>query len=135
LQASTHRRRTGPEHERRRVAAPTPLCYVFVLRLCATYLAFPTIPLHECGRIAVLRVLPGVEQLLHPAGPTVVRQQREAQLRVGVALVPLQQVAQVAEAQAQVGVTLEELGGGEPRLVQPCVAGMDLLNAVWLDFT
>src|SRR5438067_9890838 len=100
------------------------MCYVFVLRLFS--LAFPSISLHQGRSVAILRILTGVEQLLHPAGPTVVREQREPQLGVGVSLVPLQQVAQVPETEAQVGVTLEELGRGEARLVQARRAGQNL---------
>src|SRR5207244_7135575 len=61
----------------------TMSCYVFGLRL----LAFPPVAFHERRRIAVLRILPGVEQLLDPARPAVVRQQGQPQLRVGVPFV------------------------------------------------
>src|SRR2546430_16562242 len=69
---------------------------------------------------------PTLFRSLHPAGPGVVREQREPQLGVGVSLVALQQIAQVAETEAQVGVTLVELGRGEARLVQARRAGQDL---------
>ena len=82
-----------------------------------TLLALAPIALHERGGVTVLRVLPGVEQLLDPARTAVVGQQRQPQLRVGIPFVALQQVPEVAEAEPQVGAAIVQLRRGQTGLV------------------
>ena len=65
-------------------------------------------------RIAVLRIPPRVEQFLHLARTAVVGKQRQAQLRLGCALVALQQVSQVAEPEPEVRVPVAPVAANEP---------------------
>jgi hypothetical protein len=66
-------------------------------------------------RIAVARVLAAVEQLLYPCRAAVVGQQGTLE----VTLVAVQQVAQIPEPEAQVGVAVVQLLLGQTGLVQP----------------
>src|SRR2546430_10136476 len=70
-----------------------------------------------------------IEQLLHLARAAVVREQRQAQLRLRGSLVALQQVPQVAEPETQVRVTIVQLLRRKPGLVQPSRAGQHLSEA------
>src|SRR5438034_11654080 len=98
-----------------RLSATTLLRDVVSRRL----LALPPIAFHNVRRIAVLRIPPRVEQFLHLARTAVVGKQRQAQLRLGCALVALQQVSQVAEPEPEVRVPVVQLLHRKPGLVQP----------------
>src|SRR5213593_4445435 len=99
--------------------APTP-------QSISGWSAFASIAFHERRGVAVLRIASGVEQLLHLPGSAVVGEQRQPQLRFRIAVVTLQQIAQVAEPETQVGAAVVQLLRREPRLVQPRGARQDL---------
>src|SRR3989442_198559 len=99
--------------------APTP-------QSISRWSAFASIAFHERRGVAVLRIASGVEQLLYLPGPAVVGEQRQPQLRFRIAVVTLQQIAQVAEPETQVGAAVVQLLRREPRLVQPRGARQDL---------
>src|SRR2546425_2914527 len=99
--------------------APTP-------QSISGWSAFASIAFHERRGVAVLRIASGVEQLLYLPGPAVVGEQRQPQLRFRIAVVTLQQIAQVAEPETQVGAAVVQLLRREPRLVQPRGARQDL---------
>src|SRR5439155_915784 len=67
-----------------------------------------------------------VQPFLHLARTAVVSKQRQAQLRLRRALIALQQVAQVAEPEAEVRVSVVQLLHREPGLVQPSGARQHL---------